>query len=89
MAWPALMRVLLTNDDGLEAEGLQALRRELLKLDDIELAVIAPDSNRSATTRSITIRRPLWVEEVDFGTGRRATRRTGRRSTACASRPWA
>ncbi len=63
------MRVLLTNDDGIEAEGLQALRRELLKVDDLELAVIAPDSNRSATARSITIRRPLWVEEVDFGDG--------------------
>ncbi len=63
------MRVLLTNDDGLEAEGLQALRRELVKIDGLELAVIAPDSNRSATARSITIRRPLWVEEVDFGDG--------------------
>ncbi len=63
------MRVLLTNDDGLEAEGLQALRRELLEVDGLELAVIAPDSNRSATARSITIRRPLWVEEVDFGDG--------------------
>lgn len=63
------MRVLLTNDDGIAAEGLQALRRELLKVDGLELAVIAPDSNRSATARSITIRRPLWVEEVDFGDG--------------------
>src|SRR5436189_3183110 len=63
------MRVLLTNDDGIEAEGLQALRRELLRVDGIELAVIAPDSNRSAAARSITTRRPLWVEEVDFGDG--------------------
>ena len=63
------MRVLLTNDDGIEAEGLQALRRELLGIEGVELAVIAPDSNRSATARSITIRRPLWVEEVDFGDG--------------------
>ena len=36
---------------------------------DIELAVIAPDGNRSATARSITTRRPLWVEEVDFDDG--------------------
>ena len=36
---------------------------------DIELAVIAPDSNRSATARSITTRRPLWVEEIEFGDG--------------------
>jgi 5'-nucleotidase len=63
------MRVLLTNDDGIEAEGLQALRRALRELPDIELAVIAPDGNRSATARSITTRRPLWVEEVDFGDG--------------------
>ena len=63
------MRVLLTNDDGIEAEGLQALRRALLELAGVELAVIAPDGNRSATARSITTRRPLWVEEVDFGDG--------------------
>jgi 5'-nucleotidase len=63
------MRVLLTNDDGIEAAGLQALRRSLLPLPGIELAVIAPDGNRSAMARSITTRRPLWVEEVDFGDG--------------------
>jgi 5'-nucleotidase len=63
------MRVLLTNDDGIEAAGLQTLRRALLPLPGIELAVIAPDGNRSAMARSITTRRPLWVEEVDFGDG--------------------
>src|SRR3954452_17896722 len=63
------MRVLLTNDDGIEADGLQALRRALLEVDGVELAVIAPDGNRSAMARSITTRRPLWVEEVDFGDG--------------------
>jgi 5'-nucleotidase len=63
------VRVLLTNDDGIQAEGLQALRRALLQVDGIELAVIAPDGNRSAVGRGITTRRPLWVEEVDFGDG--------------------
>jgi 5'-nucleotidase len=63
------MKVLLTNDDGIEAQGLQALRRALLEVDGIELAVIAPDTNRSAVARSITTRRPLWVEEIDFGDG--------------------
>lgn len=63
------MRVLLTNDDGIEAEGLQALRRALLDIPGIELAVVAPDGNRSATARSITTRRPLWVERVDFEDG--------------------
>src|SRR5919197_2307557 len=64
-----MLRVLLTNDDGIEAEGLQALRRALVGLRDIELAVIAPDGNRSATARSITFRRPLWVTEVPFDDG--------------------
>jgi 5'-nucleotidase len=63
------MRVLLTNDDGIEAAGLQALRRALLEIPDVELAVIAPDGNRSAMARSITTRRPLWVQEVDFDDG--------------------
>jgi 5'-nucleotidase len=63
------MRVLLTNDDGIEAQGLQSLRRALLEAPDVELAVIAPDGNRSAMARSITTRRPLWVQEVDFGDG--------------------
>ncbi|MFZ0043701.1 MAG: 5'/3'-nucleotidase SurE, partial [Solirubrobacteraceae bacterium] len=63
------MRVLLTNDDGIQADGLQALRRALAALPTVELAVIAPDGNRSAMARSITTRRPLWVEEVDFDDG--------------------
>ena len=63
------MRVLLTNDDGIEAAGLQTLRSALLGVDGIELVVIAPDGNRSAMARSITTRRPLWVRDVDFGDG--------------------
>ena len=65
------MRVLLTNDDGISAPGLQAARRALRELDGVEVDVIAPDSNRSATARSITTRSPLTVEEVEFGDGDR------------------
>lgn len=63
------MRVLLTNDDGIAAPGLQSLRRALVALEEVELVVIAPDSNRSATARSITTRSPLSVEEVTFEDG--------------------
>jgi 5'-nucleotidase len=63
------VRVLITNDDGIQAEGLHALRRALDELPGVELYVIAPDSNRSATARSITTRSPLWVEEVSFDDG--------------------
>src|SRR4051812_41436036 len=63
------MKVLLTNDDGIQASGLNALRRALLQVPGIELDVIAPDANRSATARSITTRTPLWVEEIRFEDG--------------------
>ena len=43
------MKVLLTNDDGITATGLNVMRRALLDVPDLELAVIAPDANRSAT----------------------------------------
>jgi 5'-nucleotidase len=64
------MRVLLTNDDGIGAAGLQTLRAELLRaVPGIDLAVIAPDGNRSAIGRGITTRRALAVERVDFPDG--------------------
>jgi 5'-nucleotidase len=65
----AMLNVLLTNDDGIEADGLQALRHALAQIEHVRLAVIAPDGNRSAMARSITTRRPLWVQEVPFADG--------------------
>jgi 5'/3'-nucleotidase len=64
-----MLNVLLTNDDGIEAEGLQAMRCALRDLDGVRLAVIAPDGNRSAMARSITTRRPIWVAEAPFSDG--------------------
>src|SRR5256714_12148706 len=64
-----MLNVLLTNDDGIEAEGLQTMRLALSELEGVRLAVIAPDGNRSAMARSITTRRPLWVAEVPFADG--------------------
>jgi len=63
------VRVLITNDDGIQAAGLNALRKELIGIDGLEVHVVAPDSNRSATARSITTRSPLWVEEIPFEDG--------------------
>ena len=63
------MKVLLTNDDGITATGLNVMRRTLLESQEVELEVIAPDSNRSASGRAVTLRDPIWVEEVAFGDG--------------------
>src|SRR5256714_11757875 len=56
------MRILLTNDDGVYAPGLRALRKELLKLG--EVSVVAPATEQSAAGHSITLLTPLLVQEV-------------------------
>ena len=61
------MHILVTNDDGIESPGLFALKQALDPLGDV--SVIAPDGNRSAMARSITIRRPLEVDEVQLPDG--------------------
>ena len=56
------MRILLTNDDGVYAPGLRALRKELQKLG--EVVVVAPATEQSAVGHSITLLTPLLVQEV-------------------------
>ncbi len=55
------MLILLTNDDGVEAEGLSALRGELEKL--ARTVVIAPLKEQSASSHSLTIQSPIEVEK--------------------------
>src|SRR6266852_7582986 len=57
-----VMRILLTNDDGIYAPGLRALRLELLKLGPVD--VVAPVSEQSGVGHSITLLNPLIVQEV-------------------------
>jgi 5'-nucleotidase len=56
------MRILLTNDDGIYAPGLRALRAELLKLGTV--TVVAPATEQSAAGHSVTLLTPLLVNEV-------------------------
>ena len=53
------MRILLTNDDGILAEGLIALYEELKG--DFELSVVAPETEMSAVGHAITLSNPLRV----------------------------
>jgi 5'-nucleotidase len=64
------MHILVTNDDGVSSPGLLALKQALEPLGDV--SVIAPDRNRSAIARGITIHNALWVEEVELADGSRA-----------------
>ena len=63
------MRILLTNDDGITSRGLLAAKQALDTVG--EVSVIAPDSNRSAVGRGITIDRSLTVTEVELRDGSR------------------
>jgi 5'-nucleotidase len=52
----------LTNDDGIRAEGLIALRKELSKM--AEVWVVAPEGEQSAISHSLTLQRPLEVKKI-------------------------
>ena len=56
------MRILLTNDDGIHAPGLRAMRLELQKFG--EVVVVAPAAEQSAVGHSITLSTPLIVQQV-------------------------
>ena len=60
------MNILITNDDGLEAEGLQRLVRALHEVTGAKLYVCAPDGQRSATAHGITMNKPITVEEAEM-----------------------
>lgn len=58
------MRILVTNDDGYAAEGLQILRRIALELSD-DVWVIAPEWNQSGASHSMTLHEPLRCRQDD------------------------
>lgn len=59
------MRILLTNDDGIDAPGLKALRRAIDSLGEVH--VVAPAKVQSATSHAVTFHRPISVETRDDG----------------------
>lgn len=58
------MKLLLTNDDGIQSPALLALAKELEK--DHELVIAAPDAQKSATGHSITIENPIIIRPVSL-----------------------
>ena len=58
------MRILLTNDDGIDAPGLKVLRAIAAELSD-DVWVSAPDSNKSGAGHSLSLNEPLRMRQVD------------------------
>jgi 5'-nucleotidase len=59
------MKILVSNDDGYLAPGLVALATALAPI--AEIVVVAPDSNRSGSSNSLTLDRPLSVHRAENG----------------------
>ena len=59
------MKILVTNDDGISAEGLWALVRELKKI--AQVVVVAPDREQSAIGTAVTLSHPLRVQKMRLG----------------------
>ncbi len=59
------MNILLSNDDGYQAPGLQALATELATIADIH--VVAPDRDRSGASNSLTLDSPIRARLADNG----------------------
>ncbi len=59
------MKILISNDDGYLAPGIVALADVLSAI--AEITVVAPDSNRSGSSNSLTLDRPLGVERAANG----------------------
>ena len=59
------MRILITNDDGIGADGLRKLAETARRFGDV--TVVAPDAQRSAASHHCIFSRPLILREYDFG----------------------
>jgi 5'-nucleotidase len=59
------MRILLSNDDGVTAPGIQSLAAALATF--AQVTVVAPDSNRSGVSNALTLDRPLSVTKTSQG----------------------
>jgi 5'-nucleotidase len=58
------MRILLTNDDGIDAPGLHALREIAAQLSE-DVWVVAPETNQSGASHSLSLHEPLRMRRID------------------------
>ena len=56
-------RILITNDDGIHSEGIAALEAALKDVGDVY--VVAPESEMSGASHSLTLARPLRIRKID------------------------
>lgn len=67
--------ILVTNDDGIEAQGIKSLVEFLLPLGDV--VVVAPDGGRSGQSAAITVNMPLRLAQVENRDGYKSFKTNG------------
>jgi 5'-nucleotidase len=72
-----MIKILLSNDDGISAKGLRVLTERLSQEADLDVYVVAPDRERSATGHALTLHKPIRVEEVHMPGAKAAWATTG------------
>ncbi len=61
------MNILISNDDGINAKGLNILKEILIK-NKHNVFIVAPERNQSATSHSLTLDNPLRIKKIDNNT---------------------
>jgi 5'-nucleotidase len=79
------MRILLTNDDGIFAPGIQAARAALETLGEVYM--VAPERPRSAAGHAITLHKPLRITGVTLSSGKKGFATNGT-PTDCVTLGW-
>lgn len=64
------MKILISNDDGFDSPGIQALAHEASQIG--EVVVVAPHRERSTAGHSLTLHKPLRIKEHSPGFFQRA-----------------
>lgn len=71
------MKILISNDDGINAKGIRVLAQRLAQEKEHEVFVVAPDRERSATGHSLTLHKPLRTEEIEIAANIKAWSTSG------------
>lgn len=71
------MKILISNDDGINAKGIRVLTERLARDKEHEVYVVAPDRERSTTGHSLTLHKPLRIQDVEIAGAKAAWSTTG------------
>lgn len=64
---PSVLTILVTNDDGIDAPGINALVNQLIELDNVDVKVVAPAENQSGSSDQTTDGEVVFIDSATSG----------------------